>query len=185
MEEEGLSPHIVLLGCGNMGGAILKTWLKNLSASYKYTIVTRSQETVLSFLDFPNVSWIEAGKPLLSKPHALLVAVKPQQVVEALNPYKNLEGCLCLSIAAGTPIKVYKQMLPNQAIIRLMPNMAAFVGESMTAAFTDFSLCPEDLEFVNRLLHSLGSVVWLDREHLFHGVTALSGQWFRLFLSSC
>lgn len=169
------TPHIALLGCGHMGGAILKAWLTRLPSTYRYTIISPSRENVDHFLNQSSVQWIAAGDSLPSHPTAFLVAVKPQQLTEALMPYTDLEDCLYLTIAAGKPISVYESLLGNQApLVRLMPNLAATVEESMTAAYTNSALSPEDLEFTNTLVQVFGKVIWLEDESLFHGVTALS-----------
>lgn len=169
-----IAPHIALLGCGHMGSAILRAWLLNLPQTYQYTIITRSRDKVASFLDNSNVHWLRAGDPLTETPTAILIAVKPQQMEEALAPYGK-KDCLYITIAAGKSVAFYQPFLKFQGrLIRLMPNIAATVGESMTTAYASHALQPNDLELTTKIGTTFGKLIWLDDESLFHGVTAIS-----------
>ena len=106
----------------------------------------------------------------------VFLSVKPQDMAAALDPIRDLFTAkhLVLSIAAGKPLAFFEALLPRARIVRVMPNLAASVGESMSAFCTGARVRNADRRRTARLLATFGKVVELD-ESLFDVVTALSG----------
>ena len=105
----------------------------------------------------------------------IFLAVKPQQLDEVLDGIANSSsGKLFISIAAGKRLAAIASRLPGGRVVRVMPNLAALVAESMNVFCADAIVTESDRQTVNLLLESFGRVIELGEEH-FDAVTALSG----------
>jgi pyrroline-5-carboxylate reductase len=110
--------------------------------------------------------------------HGLVVvlAVKPQQLDAVLGevaPHATA-GHLFLSIAAGKRTAHLEALLPRGRVVRVMPNLACLVGESMSVFARGARSPAGDAAVVAELLGACGRVRELP-EALFDTVTALSG----------
>ena len=166
------SNGIWLIGCGNMGGAMLRGWLSSGIAAARITVI----DPVLT--DAP------AGVQLLSAipadapaPAVVLLAVKPQifrNVTAALAPILAKES-LVISILAGVEISSLRLHLSTpRGFVRAMPNMPAAIGKGITVLFADHAT-EEQVAATAQLMAPLGTIDWINDEALFDAVTALSG----------
>ena len=106
---------------------------------------------------------------------AVLIAVKPQMLSAALRPLAGkLADKLIISIAAGVSLSKLSQSTGSARIVRVMPNTPALIGAGAAAYAPASGVAEADLEFVERLLNSVGLAVKLD-ERLMDAVTGLSG----------
>lgn len=161
---------ILLLGCGNMGGAMLAGWLKGGVAPENFTVAD------------PYLAEAPAGVRLLRELpdeafDAVLLGVKPQMlddVAPQLAPIAGA-GTVLFSILAGVELDSLAARIPAaRALVRIMPNLAAAIGKSPIALF-DRGLAEQDRDAVTALMRPLGPVEWLGSEADFDLVTALSG----------
>lgn len=165
-----IKPHILLVGCGKMGGALLRGWLQSNSVSH----VTVLEPGALPFTD-PRIDHL---KQIRADEYEMVVlAVKPQVMHEAcaaIKPYIDA-GIPVLSIAAGQTTAALESYLhPGQPIIRAMPNLPAAIGEGITAACTN-KTGQDHQSVADTLLKAVGDCVWLNDESLMDAVTAISG----------
>ncbi|WP_296423825.1 pyrroline-5-carboxylate reductase [Yoonia sp.] len=163
---------LVLLGCGKMGSAMLAGWLRN----------GLPQQSVWVIEPYPS-DWLKAqgvhiGEALPDDPAIALIAVKPQMMAAALPDMKVLGNgrTLVISVAAGTPIRMFAQMLGDQTpIIRAMPNTPAAIGRGITALIGNENTDEADLALAEALMRAIGQTVRLDHEDQMDAVTAVSG----------
>ena len=166
---------LVLLGCGKMGSAMLEGWLRQglaLSAVW----VTDPHPT--DWLRGLAVKGLHLNKGLPERPAIVLIAVKPQMMAEALPSLAALGngGTLFVSIAAGTPIAFYEQVLGSDTpVIRAMPNTPAAVGRGITALTGNAVATEADMALAEAFLAAVGQTVRLMGEHQMDAVTAVSG----------
>jgi pyrroline-5-carboxylate reductase len=108
---------------------------------------------------------------------AVVLAVKPQQMREVLEPLAGrLDHALVVSVAAGLRIADLARWLGgHRRIVRAMPNTPALVGAGMTGLCAADGVDGEDRELAGRMLGSVGSVVWVEDEARMDAVTAVSG----------
>lgn len=161
-----------LIGCGNMGSAMLNGWLHAGMSATQITVIDPARPVLAEGVRV--LEAIPAGEP---PPALVLLAIKPQllaQVAAQLAPALG-EKTLLLSILAGVEIQTLARALPVPSnIVRVMPNTPASIGKGMSVAFAP--TCDEATRaLINALLTPLGAVEWVDDESLFHAVTALSG----------
>jgi pyrroline-5-carboxylate reductase len=170
---------LVLVGCGKMGGALLRGWLAR-GVDPKQVTAIDVNPVGLDDVKAKGVNIITnaADLPTDLKPALLLLAVKPQFMDGALPDYRTYVGpdATFLSIAAGKTIAYFKDRLGAAAeIVRSMPNTPAAVGRGISVIYREPQVRKERLELCGDLLKAVGTVEWVDSEDLLNAVTALSG----------
>jgi len=169
---------LLLVGCGNMGHAMLAGWL-GADPSLEVHVV-EPIEALRARAEATGARAVaEAGAlPSSLAPDLIFLAVKPQVMAEAAPAYAGFAGgpAVFVSIAAGTTIATLAGMLPGPTpVIRCMPNTPAAIGAGMLVCCANRH-APEDAKaLATRLLESSGAVEWIDDEGLMDAVTALSG----------
>ena len=179
MTKLQLSGALLLVGCGKMGGALLRGWLQQGVDARSVFVVDLAPKD-LEDVEAAGVHILKAPEQLPSdiKPQIVLLAVKPQFMDEALAHYRKYVGpqTAFLSIAAGKTITYFQERLGAQTrIIRAMPNTPAAVGRGMTVIYRDPRVPTDILNLCGQLLSAVGDVAWVDDEELLNQVTALSG----------
>jgi pyrroline-5-carboxylate reductase len=162
---------ILIVGCGNMGGAMLAGWLAAGADPQRFTLVDpaldRSPEGVALLREVPEVGEFEA----------ILLGVKPQMLAEVAPRVAPLvgRGTIVLSILAGVELETLASSFSGAAaIVRIMPNLAAALGKSPIGVI-GAGLSDQPAGKVDALLEPLGTVEWLEDEKLMDVVTALAG----------
>ena len=166
----GATDRILIVGCGNMGGAMLAGWLAGGLDPARFTVVD------------PMLAAAPAGVRLLrALPQGevfgtLLLGVKPQQLgalAPALAPLAGPE-VVVLSILAGADLATLAAQFPAaRALVRVMPNLSAAIGKS-PLGLTGLGVTPQLRGQIDALLAPLGTAEWVE-EGLMEAVTALAG----------
>jgi pyrroline-5-carboxylate reductase len=170
---------LVLVGCGKMGGALLRGWLAR-GVDPKAVSAVDIKPVGLDDVIAKGVTVLTraADLPPGLKPALLLLAVKPQFMDEALVDFRRFVGpdATFLSIAAGKTLAYFKDRLGAGAeIVRSMPNTPAAVGRGITVILRDAKVRADRLALCGALLAAVGKVEWVDDEDLLNAVTAVSG----------
>ena len=170
--------RLLILGCGNMGGAMLAGWLRGGLAPARFTVVdpvlAEAPAGVMLLRDVAECD----GAPF----DAILLGVKPQlldAVAPSLAPLVGPQTVL-LSILAGVELASLAARFPMAGgIVRIMPNLAAAIGKSpMGLAGQNQAGAGLDAATqakISALLAPLGTAEWLAQESLIDAVTALGG----------
>jgi len=165
--------HLLLIGCGNMAGAMLGRWLELGLPPQRVTVIRPSGKAVADGVEV--ATQLEAP---VAHGTLVLLGCKPQQLgaVSADIADKLAEGVTILSILAGTPISGLRAAFPAaRSIIRCMPNLPVRIGKGVCILHADEGASPETQQLVSSLCGQLGLVEWLDDEGLFDAATALAG----------
>jgi len=166
---------IVLLGCGKMGGAMLKGWLSaGLSPSAVHVRDPKPGPQLTGLAG----QGLHLNEELPAAPAMLLVAVKPQMMGDALPEVAALGGggTVVLSIAAGTTIATFEDVFgADTPVIRAMPNTPAAIGKGITAIIGNAQVSETHLEMAEEVLSAIGQTVRLDEEEQMNAVTGVSG----------
>lgn len=176
--EPPLPPDLTLavLGVGVMGGAVLSALLQES--------MVRPGRVRVSTLD-PQAAqhWAQRGVTVTGNAAAargadvVIVATKPVDVPEVLREAASrlARDTLVISLAAGVPLKVLEHHLPaGTAVIRVMPNTPALIGQGMSVMSPGAGCTPELLTLAQRLLSACGAVQTVPESQQ-DAVTALSG----------
>jgi pyrroline-5-carboxylate reductase len=110
-------------------------------------------------------------------PDILILAVKPQQMKEAVAPLVGkLGNALVISIAAGLDMAALSRWLGgHRQIVRCMPNTPALIGAGITGLCARPEVSADQRAAADRVLRAVGTTVWIDDEAKIDGVTAISG----------
>lgn len=171
------SYNIVLIGCGNMGRALLDSWYDS-NLIHKAQIIDPAEQLPeikgknkvfhvkhISAADFKDID-------------ICVIAVKPQIIDGVCNDLTQYcDGSFAvLSIAAGKPISFFENILPkNIPIIRTMPNTPAMVQKGFTALIANDATTDTHKQCASDLFSASGEINWISDEKEMDAVTALSG----------
>jgi len=162
--------NIVLIGAGNMGGAMLKGLSK-----YNITVVDKNQNRLNELKNlYSNIS-ISTDIPNLDN-KVVILAIKPQ-VLDFVSFSGNAKAII--SILAGTPIEKIKQKVNAKYYVRAMPNVAALNLKSVTSVVGDVEFKNEALQ----ILSSIGKTIWLNSQKeldIATGLAASSPAWLAI-----
>ncbi len=168
---------IVLIGCGRMGSALLKGWLKsNVKA---ITVVEPKPSAELKKLaKAKKITLVTAPSQVTGKPSVCVVAIKPQILkgeAPTLATFAE-KGALMISIAAGTTVDAMRKAWGRRAlIIRAMPNTPGAIGAGITGIYAARGVTPADRKRAVSLMSALGATEWVKQEKLIDSVVAVSG----------
>ena len=153
---------IILIGCGNMGEAMLQGLREhNLK-------VVEASPNRLDYLlkKYPDITFVNKI-PNIDNSY-VIIAVKPQSF-NFLHLNGKAKGII--SIAAGIKLDKIKECGEADYYVRAMPNIAAFKKESATALSGDREL----KDIAVKILESIGKCYWLGSEDEIDITTALAG----------
>ena len=161
---------ILLVGCGNMAGAMLQGWLASGLAPQRFTVADPAPR------DLPaGVRKLDAipGEGAFD---AILLGVKPQLLGKAVPPVEPLAGpqTTVLSLLAGVDLATLAETFPRaEAHVRVMPNLAVEIGKA-PIALAGRGLDQGGKAGLVALMEPLGAPEWVE-EGPFDLVTALAG----------
>lgn len=170
---------VILVGCGNMGHAMLAGWLASARLKPGEVAVVEPNDALRARAAGMGVRVAADPSPFVAEtPRLVILAVKPQVIAEVAAQYRGFadRGSAFLSIAAGTPVSTFEAILgADAAIVRCMPNTPAAIGKGMMVVFENRNVQPQAGAFVRDLLAASGEVATIDDEALMDAVTAVSG----------
>jgi len=105
----------------------------------------------------------------------IILAVKAGDAKQVLGEITELaSNKVVISLMAAISIKRLEEALPKAKVVRSMPNIAATIGEAITAYSPGSNLVKRDIEQVKFILGCFGDSIEVP-ESLMNAVTALSG----------
>jgi len=168
---------VVLVGCGQMGSAMLRGWLKSEAASRFVIVEPAGAPDALAPLPSVDAYRAAAELPDALAPDAVVFAVKPQVISDIVPAYRRFvrPGTVFMSIAAGTTIANLGKHLGDASIVRVMPNTPAAIGRAISVACANPRVTAPQRELCDALLAAIGESTWVEDEGLLDAVTAVSG----------
>ena len=152
-----------------MGGALAQRW--HHAGISEVSVVEPDEARAIALRD----QNITVHKDLASAPipSTLVLAIKPQQFAEMKEAIRtHCPNSTLISIMAGVSVETLSWICPRVA--RVMPNLPALIGESMSVGY-GAELDEPAREFVADLFRAVGDFVWVEDEALLHSVTGISG----------
>lgn len=109
--------------------------------------------------------------------HIVVLAVKPQQMREAVAPLVGkLTAQLVVSIAAGLRLADISRWLGGyRHLVRTMPNTPALIGAGITGLCADSGVNQDGRDNAENLMRAVGNTFWVHDEAQMDAVTAVSG----------
>ncbi|MGO8655948.1 pyrroline-5-carboxylate reductase family protein, partial [Rhizobium ruizarguesonis] len=114
---------VVLIGAGNMGGAMLSGWLKSgVPVSAVIVVDPGPSPAMLATISEAGATHLTA-LPTDLKASVLFLAVKPQVMEAVLPAVKSAvgPGTVVVSVAAGKTLGFLEKHLGKAAMVRAMP----------------------------------------------------------------
>jgi len=134
---------IGIIGFGNMGSVIAHK-LAAQSDEYEVRVFEKDKGKTVKA---GRIIFSESLLDLISKVDTLVLAIKPQDFDRLLKELRgHVPGKLVISIAAGISTKHIEKILDNCRVIRVMPNIAARIAESVTCICKGNFANEDDLE---------------------------------------
>ncbi len=167
-----------LIGCGFMGEAMLSaTIARGVVAPADVAVAEINGERCSLIASRHGVRTTQDPAAVIDESEIVVFAVKPQ---EFDNTAHHLHGRFrreqtIVSIMAGVPIDKIQRALSHTAIVRVMPNTPAAIGEGMSVWTATPEVDGVAREQVGAILGALGREVHVDDEKYLDMATALSG----------
>lgn len=162
--------RIWLIGCGNMGGAMLARWIESGT-------LDPADVTVIDIADRPLPAGVVQRRDLPDgePPDLVLLGVKPQQLdaVVAAHGERLASAKLLVSILAGVEEATLINRLSVASVVRAVPNLPVAIGRGVVA-LNSGSADAAQRDAVAALMAPLGLVEWVEAGQL-NLVTALAG----------
>ena len=158
------------IGAGKMGCSLLSALIRSGKYENLYVFdpyVKKEDQEQLVGAEF-----VTSVKELEEKSDILLLCVKPKDMKDALEPLQGDK--YYISIAAGISLATLSSYLkvPSSHVARVMPNLAAQIGLSITAVFCHN---PSLTKWTEEIFAHAGTTLGLAHEEEFHAFTALAG----------
>jgi pyrroline-5-carboxylate reductase len=175
-----LTGHLLLLGAGKMGQAMLDGWLARGLKPGKLAVIDPQAAKTVKALTRRGLKLNPKLDPKNKAAAAsvIVIAVKPQiapEAMPALAPYVG-KSTLVISIMAGRTIAFLERSLPaGAAIVRAMPNTPGAIGRGIAVLVGNKNVTARQRKQATDLLAAIGKVEWIDDETLIDAVTATSG----------
>ncbi|PIP19423.1 MAG: hypothetical protein COT38_00235 [Candidatus Omnitrophica bacterium CG08_land_8_20_14_0_20_41_16] len=160
-----------IIGFGNMGSVIARE-LAVQPDEYEVWVFEKDKNKDVKAKDI-NVA--KDIPDLILKVNTIILAVKPQDFAHVLKEMRGrILGKLIISIAAGVSTKHIEKALGDVRVIRVMPNIAAKIGESVSCLSKGSFANDDDFECAHEIFCYLGTARIID-ESMMNAATAISG----------
>lgn len=171
--------NIIVLGCGSLGSALVRGMAKD--ARFQAALQLYDLDSVrAAALAEQTGTRVLADFAQAAPADLVLAVVKPADLDKALQAASDCitPETLVVSCAAGRSIASINDALhahiPGLPVVRVMPNVAAQVGQSVSAIVAGPGVGSEQLAQVQSLFATVGNVHVMAKESLLHAVTALA-----------
>jgi pyrroline-5-carboxylate reductase len=170
---------LAILGAGQMGQALIGGLVRAGKVSPESILATDLRPEALHHVrETWRVHTLGADNPsAVRQSDVVILCVKPQTCARVLAEIaaEIRREHLVISIMAGIPTRLIAERLGQPvAVVRAMPNIAALVGEAVTAIAPGRHATREHLRMAEEIFGAVGRVEVVE-ENLMDAVTGLSG----------
>lgn len=125
---------IGFLGAGNMAQAIMKGMLESgVATSDQILASNRTPGKLQKLTDQYKIQTIDTNESLVENSDIVILAVKPQDLLTAIEPIASSfnDDQIVISLAAGIKMETLEKYLPNVRLVRMMPNTPSIIGRGV------------------------------------------------------
>jgi pyrroline-5-carboxylate reductase len=169
---------IAFIGGGNMGEAMLSAIINKRIASEENITVSDISESRRHFLEEKySILTTLSNQLAVSGAVAIVLAVKPQVLDTVMSELKNKikPSQLVVSIVAGKSIRVLREGLGHDRIVRSIPNTPSQIGEGVTVWTDTAEVTTLQKKRAAKLLGAMGIQMYVEDERFIDMATAVSG----------
>lgn len=173
-----MARELALIGCGNMGSAIIRGILEaGLLAPEEIAVSSPSAVTADRLSGELSCTATTDNVEAVRDARIVILAVKPhliEAVAREIEP-ALANGAVVVSIAAGVTLaRLHAVLGDDRKIVRAMPNLPAMVGEGMSALSAGAQVDPAETDRVKELFEGFGKAVVVPEGQM-DAVVAVSG----------
>jgi pyrroline-5-carboxylate reductase len=132
-----INKKIAIIGAGNLGSSIARGMVtKGIIDPENLTITNISTDLLTGLKDELGVNITTDNHSAIKESDIVFIAVKPYVAIDLINSLKEsfVKGKHVLaSVVSGIKLKEIEDILPDIPVVRVMPNTALSVCQSMTA----------------------------------------------------
>jgi len=159
---------IAIIGAGNMGGSIARgLYMSALGKQYQLVVCNRSQEKLTTLKSaLPTIKTCTDNQEAIEDADIIIFAVKPWLMKQVITNLKIKKKVIVASVAAGISTQTLAEWTSEeQPIIRLMPNTAISLFESITLLAT-YHTAQEQVDEMLALFDELGVAILIEEEKM-------------------
>ncbi|GIW04986.1 MAG: pyrroline-5-carboxylate reductase [Thermomicrobiales bacterium] len=170
--------RLAFVGAGVMAEAMIAGLLDRCLVRPQQIVASHPREDRRQRLtDRFGIVMVESNREAIAQAEIVVLTVKPQVLSTVM---RQLHGRLeprqiAISIVAGASIDKLSRGLGHDAIVRVMPNTPAQIGQGMMVWTATPDVTAEQRQKVRAILSALGEELWVEEEKYVDMATALSG----------
>lgn len=179
------------IGSGNMGGAIIKGFIKSGKVKARdINVVRKNQAALRSMADELGINPCKNYNELIEKSDVIFLAVKPvmfPQILSEISSHIRNSEKLIVSMAAGLTTERIEELLGYEhAVIRIMPNINAEILMSATAVCKNSSASDDQFNYIMDLFSAIGLSTDVPENQfaIFTAIAGCSPAYVYLFIDS-
>ena len=163
---------ISIIGCGNIGSAIANGLVNSNLVKPSELTLTRKNKNLLEPFIKNGYNAINNNVKAVESSKIIVLGITPQQLNSVLDEIKDslTKDHILMSVVSGASIKQIKDHI-GKDIVRVMPNTAIAIQESMTCLCAD-EKDYDSIELAKKIFDSVGSTIQIS-EDLMGPATAL------------
>ena len=163
------------IGLGNMASAIIGGMVKGGIPACDILGFNRTRAKADALGEKYGVTVCGSAEEVVAGADIIILAVKPQMLPNVMGAAAGCGGKPILSIAAGKTLAWYMERLPEGTpVVRIMPNIAARVGEALSAICGNEYADEAVLSEARRIFACVGRVYMIE-ERLFPAFSSVCG----------
>ena len=170
--------RIGFIGAGVMAESMIAGLLAKQIVSASEIIASHPREDRRRRLaDRFAVTVVETNDEVAQLADLVFLTIKPQVLPQVMGELRGKlrSNQVIVSILAGAPLRALRRGLEHGAIVRVMPNTPAQIGEGMSVWCCTEDVSEEQRAQVRAVLAALGEEIEVDTEKYVDMATALSG----------
>jgi len=165
---------IGFIGVGNMTQAIIKGWIESQTVAKTEIYATnRSEGKLQKIVEQFGINGLNNNEELIEKCDIVILAVKPQDLVAAIEPISSAfrPEQVVISLAAGVSLKTLRKMIPDVlTLVRLMPNTPVRIQKAVIGYCSE-GVPGQTKGLITDLFSKLGYVVGVEEGEPFESLT--------------
>ena len=164
---------VAVIGAGKIGEAVARGIARSDFSSR--VIVTKRNLSTIKHLRSTKIRLTTDNRDAARSADIIILSVKAgdaKGVLEEIADYTK--GKIVISLMAAVSLRMLEGSLPDAKLVRSMPNIAASIGEAITAYSPGKGITKKELKVVREVLGTFGEHIEVP-ESLMNAVTALSG----------
>lgn len=170
---------IAFVGAGHLAASLIGGLRAADHPASRLRAATRSEASAAAVRERFGIDCGTSPQAAVDGADVVVLAVKPQQMVDALRGLRVDRATTVVSVAAGLRIDTLRQLLAaggfDGSVVRSMPNTPSLLRQGMSGLYAPADTPAAARRQAETLLAAVGVTCWVAEERLIDAVTALSG----------